>query len=73
MRARNPRFMIYHDLSRSHADSHEILMRWIMRWIKVLICHWRLDTVDDVPVRFEDLEEAKALNQKLVLEAEPLF
>lgn len=48
-------------------------MRWIMRWIKVLICHWRLDTVDDVPVRFEDLEEAKALNQKLVLEAEPLF
>lgn len=35
---------------------------------RVLICHWRLESVDDVCITQEHLEEAKALNQQRVLE-----
>jgi len=36
--------------------------------VRVLICHWRLESVDDVSITQEHLEEAKALNQQRVLE-----
>lgn len=36
--------------------------------VRVLICHWRLESVDDVCITQEHLEEAKALNQQRVLE-----
>lgn len=34
----------------------------------VLICHWRLESVDDINITEEHVEEAKALNQQRVLE-----
>ncbi|CAE7197432.1 unnamed protein product [Symbiodinium natans] len=36
--------------------------------VLALVCHWRLEVVDDVPVTEEHLQQAKEMNQQRVLE-----